>query len=349
MGDAFSSRESNQVTYLPNFLINENQFMETDESDNGLFLSNIYIPEEVLLHILSYIEPRNLLKYSLVCKQWNSIIKSYSLWSSIYKRRYNRKPKKLPWYLYYCHLSTNYFDVNLLRNGNGEDGFNHWVIKEDGGDKFIVEDPPIGADPLNIDIPEFHNKTSCFATSYGNSVKIQTIQLGQSNLFRYILNNYKPHIYLSEWTAGRFDCGCVYRLRCGFSGLPPNLQVTKPSSGNKVTQWEGSKWKKIDILITNYPEGVEGLTFEHEGRDTQFWAGHFGSKMAGGVIKLLFDSIEPIQADDLSCKRPKRFSKIEFQSTGENVDSHFPEIFDEPVRFRRICRLPPRVDPGSRA
>ncbi|KAF5301486.1 hypothetical protein FQR65_LT08789 [Abscondita terminalis] len=332
MGDTFSSDDPILESYLPKFLNEENQLLDTDESDNGLFLSNTYMPEEVLLHILSYVEAEKLLKYSLVCKKWNSIIKSYSLWSSIYKRKYHRKPKKLPWYLYYCYLSSNYFDTNLLKNGNGEDGYNNWVIKEEGGDKFTIENPPIGSDPLNVDVPEFNNHTSCFATSFGNCYKIQTIKLGQSNLFRYILNNYKPHIYLSEWTAGRFDCGCIYRLRCGFLGLPSNVNVIKPSVGNRVVQWEGSKWKKVDMIIKDYPEGIENLVFEHEGRDTQFWAGHFGSKMAGGVIKILFDSIEPLQMNPAGRKQLRRFKKIDYQYHGEDVSNYFPELLEEPIR-----------------
>ncbi|KAF5295950.1 hypothetical protein FQA39_LY12722 [Lamprigera yunnana] len=346
MGD-IQDTEGAEVSYLPNFLKKDATFGDP-ENDNGLILSNTYIPEEVLLHILSFLEPRTILKCSLVCKEWNRLIRSYSLWATIYRRRCNRKPKKLPWYLYYCYLSTNFFDVNLLKNGNGEQQLENWTVVEEGGNKFLVEDPPVGADPLNLDVSEFNNKTSCFATSYSRCYKIQNIKLGKSNLFRYILSNYKPHIFLSEWTAGRFDCGCVYRLKCGFSGLSPTVKCVKPASGHIVKQWEGSKWVKIAMVIKDYPEGVEGLRFEHEGRDTQFWAGHYGSKMAGGVIKLLFDSIEPLPETINGRKIVKRHTKMKFEHNGTDTNNFFAEFNREYVTIAQCCRLP-RYQPGSRA
>lgn len=326
------------TSYLPLFL--KEEYAELNpEFENGLFLSNIHFPEEILLHILSYLEPKTLLTYTLVCKRWNLLIKSFTFWSIIYKRRYNRKPKKFPWYILYCRLSTDYFDTNLLQNGNGQDSFNNWEIKENGGDKFVVEDPPDGADALNVDQPEFNNKASCFATSYSNCRKIQNVKFGQSNLFRYILSNYKPHIYLSEWTCGRFDCGSLYRLRCSYLGINFDPNIETPTAGQTVKQWEGRKWNKIEILVTQYPEGIEGISFQHEGRDTQFWAGHYGSKMAGGVVKILFDSIEPLPLNNLGLKQPKRFVKTEYKTNGENLDQFFMEIEIEPMP-RRICRLP---------
>lgn len=49
------------------------------------------------------------------------------------------------------------------------------------------------------------------------------------------------------------------------------------------------------MVLRDYPDGVNKIAFEHEGRDTQFWKGHYGSKMAGGVLKILFDTIESIE------------------------------------------------------
>lgn len=46
-------------------------------------------------------------------------------------------------------------------------------------------------------------------------------------------------------------------------------------------------------MLENYPDNVKMLVFEHEGNDTQFWKGHYGSKMAGGVVRFVFDSIQP--------------------------------------------------------
>ncbi|KAB0802606.1 hypothetical protein PPYR_04792 [Photinus pyralis] len=337
----FKKADEEEASYLPSFLREE--YIELDtETENGLFVCNMHIPEEILLHILSFVDPKVLLRYSIVCKKWNLLIKSFPLWSIIYRRKFQRKPKKLPWYIFYCRFSTEYFDINLLKNGSGQDSFNNWALRENGGDKFIIEDPPDGADPLNVEEPEFENKTSCFVTSYSNCKKIQVVKFGQSKLFRYILSNYKPHMYLSEWTCGRFDCGSLYRLRCSYLGIIPDVTIAKPSAGQTVKQWEGRKWNKIEILITQYPEGIEGILFEHEGRDTQFWTGHYGSKMAGGMVKLLFDSIDPLPLNNLGQKQPKRFTKTEYITNGENLDNYFMDIIDI-ERIRPVCIFPPPI------
>lgn len=48
----------------------------------------------------------------------------------------------------------------------------------------------------------------------------------------------------------------------------------------------------MEILIDDYDDDIEGIIFDHKARDSQFWAGHYGPKMAGGVVKFLSDSIE---------------------------------------------------------
>lgn len=251
--------------YLPCFVRGKDLF-EGDKSDysNGLYICNMYIPEEVLLHILSFIDTKKILRYSLVCKRWYQMIKSYRLWAIIYHRKYNRKAKRLQWYLYYCLLSTNYFDINLLLNANGQEQFRYWKIRRNGGFKIAIEDPPIGSDPLPLNVPEFNNQTSCFVTSYSNNYKYQIIQLGKSKLFQYVMDHYKPYIYLSEWTASRLDCGSVYKLFCGFpESNSTRVPKVRPGARYYVSTGKGSKWKKVtitDITQIEYKKIKKKLT-----------------------------------------------------------------------------------------
>lgn len=54
---------------------------------------------------------------------------------------------------------------------------------------------------------------------------------------------------------------------------------------------------QIELKFEDYPVKTQKIFFLHEGQDRQFWKGHYGSKMAGGVVKFLFDSIEPTEED----------------------------------------------------
>lgn len=234
------------LDFTPEFLNGEKDFIDFSD-DNGLSLNNIYLPQEVLLHLLSFIEPKKLLQYCRVCRTWNKLIKSYSLWSIIYKRKYNNKPKKLPWYVYYCFFTSNYFHKNLLQNCNGEHRFTNWQMTSNGGGGFIIEAVPMGSDPLPTDVPEFNGKSSCFATSYGRCSKNQRIHLDQNKLLKFILENYKPHIYISEWVAGRFDCGCIYSMNCIFKDKD-DKDIGNAVCGYIVQQWEGSKWTKVLMI-----------------------------------------------------------------------------------------------------
>ncbi|CAH1981337.1 unnamed protein product [Acanthoscelides obtectus] len=305
-----TSKMSNSEDYTP---VEKFDFMEPlgiaeDDETNGLCFNGTYLPEEILLNILSYIPPQNLLALTLVCKTWCNMIKSEPLWMEVHKKRNPSSPrKKLPWYIYYCYHTTDSFK-NMLKNGNGQEKFKHWKIISDEGDQFQIENPPKGSDPLPKDVPDFNGKTSCFVTSFYECNKVQEISLKEKRLLRYILNKFMPHIYVSEWMAGRFDCGCVYKL--GIRGyndqyynytyeelqsedtrLRPLFQMSKKVL---IDQWQGRAWQKVEILIEEYPKNVAVLVFEHEGQDTQFWKGHYGSKMSGGVVRVVFESIEPL-------------------------------------------------------
>lgn len=173
MGNRLINKQliEDEKNYIP---VDEFEFHSALEVDspNGLCFNNCYLPEEIVLNILSYVPPANLLNLTLVCKNWCNIIKSDHFWMHLYNRYYSNKAKQLPWYVYYSFFTTKSYE-NLLRNRNGEDGFKHWLIMKNFGDEFRIEDPPSGADPLPADVKDFSGKTSCFATSFFECNKIQ--------------------------------------------------------------------------------------------------------------------------------------------------------------------------------
>lgn len=262
---------------------------EDIEPGNGLRFNSIYIPEELLLHILSYVPTEQLVTYSLVCKEWNTCIKSPELWKIMFKRRFKKQAKHVPWYVYYALFNTDLFEGNLLRNGHGQEKFKYWDIYRDGGDRFIVEPSPVNADSLET--VGIQNLRSCFATSFQMSKKLQVIKMDRP-LYSEILDRLKPHIYVSEYIAARFDSGIKYELKCELTDTTKQQKLKEKIYNHRIEQWQGGGWVKIECTFDDYPSGVRNIIFNHGGCDTLFWKGHYGPKMAGGVVKLLFDTMQ---------------------------------------------------------
>lgn len=42
---------------------------------------------------------------------------------------------------------------------------------------------------------------------------------------------------------------------------------------------------QVQHTFENYGRGLRKISFQHGGKDEQFWAGHYGSKMARACVK----------------------------------------------------------------
>ncbi|XP_018331071.1 F-box only protein 6-like [Agrilus planipennis] len=272
------------------------EFDVDNDENNGFILLGRTIPEEMILEILSYVDPKEILKLGLVCKNWYNITRSHLFWVNVSEKHNRIIHKQLPWYLFYCLFAMNYFDTNLIKNGNGESQFEHWNIIANGGDGFRVEERPCGSNLLPVNVPEFNGHTSCFATSFSACIKEQVIEL-KSKLFLYVLNEYKPHIHASEWVTCRGDCGSTYWMRLILLN-EKDENLAEADKSFEREQWSEPRWTKISVSLTDYPKGVRKINFMHEGKDKQFWKGYYGSKMAGAVVRIDFDSIQPIDKTD---------------------------------------------------
>lgn len=90
-----------------------------------------------------------------------------------------------------------------------------------------------------------------------NIIYLQDIGIWDKRLLRYIIRMFKPHIYASEWVAGRFDCGCMYNLvLTGFKAVPVPVKdvdfnehvAFNETTGYTVEQWMGQKWEKVKFI-----------------------------------------------------------------------------------------------------
>lgn len=246
------------------------------------------LPEQLIEYVLSFVDETDLLgSCRHTCKLFRDIIDSNGFWK-IKCLRYGKvipafKLEELPPRYYQRIYIGNPYDRNLLRNGYGDSPrgtFAFWRITENGGDGWKHEETPKGADPSPLERP------GCFATSYGACTKQQVVNLVKEGVHPVILDNYKPEIEVSEWHAARFDCGCVYRLTVSLLDDKRRVLLEYTTDTIVTEQWLGREWSQVTHVFRDYPAGVRFVQFQHSGQDTQFWAGHYGSKMAGGVVRV---------------------------------------------------------------
>jgi hypothetical protein len=83
------------------------------------------LPEEVLVHVLSYVDPETLVKLRLVCRWWKHLIDNEVWRLKVSRKKYKSlnsvDPKwKLPWFVYYWICVKDPFGKNLLKNHCGQ-------------------------------------------------------------------------------------------------------------------------------------------------------------------------------------------------------------------------------------
>lgn len=192
-------RENNIMGQLQSLLSREERFEYEEDGKNGLIMVDKYIPEELLSELLFHVDAKTLLNCQLVCKRWNTILRSY-VWRKKAERIIGRQlhfDKEINWHLYYVICSKKSLEKNFIKNHSGRYGIRYWNVLSEGGDGWIVECPPKGALPLPITDNVFEGKEHCFATSYYSCSKEQTIDLLSQGLLPELLDEIQPTIVAS--------------------------------------------------------------------------------------------------------------------------------------------------------
>lgn len=275
---------------MPFFAADDVQFDTTcDSSDEFPILR---LPRSIIMHVLSFLRPNDLLRGCRnTCQLFRDLVDSHALWKAKCERDNKTVPNfrfdTLPDRYYQAIYKHDPYGVNLLKNPSGSTGkgkFAHWRIISSGGDGWRVECPPKGADPVPID------NQCCFGTSYYKCSKQQTVDLRKVGVLPEVMDQIKPPIEASEWYAARFDCGSIYQMRVELLDSTRKPLMSRETGKIRTEQWEGRQWKQVRHVLSGYPEGVRFVRFLHKGVDTQFWAGHYGAKMAGASIRILHQS-----------------------------------------------------------
>ncbi|XP_025991479.1 F-box only protein 44 isoform X2 [Solenopsis invicta] len=254
-----------------------------EEGDNGLVLCDTYLPVEVLIEIFCRADCKTLVNCQLVCKRWRMLM-NY-VWHKKTEQALG-KPfpwnDKMPWSVFYLACTKKPYERNLLKNHSGAEGIIFWTMIYNGGSQWTIEEPPVGAPELPQTELMFKDRQTCFATSFERCTKMQHINLIKEGIHPYILDTYQPPIVVSEWYSCRWDCPAVYRLEVKLMAEDEPLDEFKFQD---VLEGEKqNRWLQVSHVFENYGTGLRVIRFEHGGKDRSYWAGHYGSKMAGACV-----------------------------------------------------------------
>ena len=289
---------------------------ERQESRSGEEPPFYTLPHEVVLGIFEYVPPRVIVQTCRrVCRGWKLFFDDPRFWQlrMAQSGNYDSRLADIPYVNWPQLCIRTIYNPNLIK-GIGMDGelsLDPWTISYDdwqhfsqnltytqqeergsryshgGGNKWDVEKAiPVQNTQL---LAENGGSSKNYVTSYEWCCRQQILDLPKLGFAPAILDTLQPVIEVSEWFCARNDCGSKFKLRVDL--LDKQYSSLAKFEHSEVTpQWHGDAlgWRKVEHTFRNYGAGVRYIRFADAGKDTQWWAGHYGSKMAGALVRVWF-------------------------------------------------------------
>ena len=273
------------------------------------------LPPELETKILHYIPTLHLVRACMrVSKSWYLFLKDPVFWISKMKEHHNFNPglsslDNVQWPKL-CFYTVD--EPNLLKSFNSEGQLclkpywnttsTHWSrfktgirdrdIRWDrgGGNAWSMEEWIDKNKPEDEAVLKA-NGGSCqnYVTSHDWCCREQVIELAAIGLTNTVMDTIRPAITVSEWFCARWDCASEFCIRVEL--LSGDKQVVAYfEDSQKTDQWEGGRlgWRLKEHTFADYGEGVRYFRFADGGKDSQYWAGHYGSKMAAASARIKF-------------------------------------------------------------
>ncbi|XP_077303312.1 F-box only protein 6-like [Lithobates pipiens] len=175
--------------------------------------------------------------------------------------------------------ATNSLKRNLIKNPCALEDFKYWIIDENGGDKWKIEDLP-GGEGENFPNPSI---SKYFVTSHQPCKKSQIIDLKKEGFSAEIMDKAQPPIIVTDWYASRKDCSCQYELLVRLLSEDKKMvQEFRPLPAN-LPEGDG-QWHYVTRTFSNYGPGVRYISFQHGGKDAKNWAGWYGPRVTNSSI-----------------------------------------------------------------
>ncbi|XP_071979914.1 F-box only protein 27-like isoform X2 [Engystomops pustulosus] len=240
-------------------------------------------PDDILVMILSFVQERDLILHCRrVSRRWKHLVDAPSLWRIKCERERRREilhaAEMCPDFQWQRACLKNPFSRNLLRNPCGTERLNHWSVMN-GGDGWSVEE--------NRTMLEGAESQTSFVTSFSWCKKSQVIDLVQDGLWGHYLDVHQPIICISDWYAGRNDCGCVYGISVQLLAADRKTVIKEYSAApDPIPQWNDEHYRQVSHEFQQYGPGVRYVNFTHKGKDTQFWKGWYGPRISNSSVTL---------------------------------------------------------------
>ncbi|KAG8448881.1 hypothetical protein GDO86_015814 [Hymenochirus boettgeri] len=242
-------------------------------------------PDDILIVILSFVPARDLVRNCRrVNRHWRHLVDSPTLWRNKCEREWSSEPFRgalgVPNMNWQRASVKSPFSRNLIKNPCGKEGLQHWRTV-DRGDGWVVEN--------NRTDLEGSECQKSFVTSFSWCEKTQIVSLLKEGLWEEILDSYQPHICISDWFAGRDDCGCVYKISVELLAADRERVIDEfHENPDPIPQWNDESYHQVSHVFQDYGPGVRYVKFNHKGRDTQFWKGWYGSRITNSSVTVRF-------------------------------------------------------------
>ncbi|BDA48500.1 probable f-box only protein 6 [Coccomyxa sp. Obi] len=275
------------------------------------------LPNATLMSVFDLLPPLQVITTCpLVSKRFLDVALSPDLWRNkvqgLPQVLVDRLESRLS--LSYAKVWYGLYQTNLLSNSNWGNIQDHrnwlmpaatgWRVTLHGGHGWQPEFPPVGSDPLDIDMlprpgaPRVRY-AGALASSYQWCEVMQPVdlllELQKRGMQREEAEQYLdggPELTFAVWVGARRDCPSVAQvlvvLDDGTDVLPTYTGRREfPWMRSAITHWdsgvvptERGGWKCSWHTFTAYSKGVRRAILVLRGKDEQFWAGHYGSKFS---------------------------------------------------------------------
>ncbi|XP_011692496.1 PREDICTED: F-box only protein 6-like [Wasmannia auropunctata] len=245
--------------------------MFDEKDDNGLTLCDKYLPKEMIIEILCYVDCNTLMDCGLVCKRWKMLMNS--VWRKKMRQKFNMSfagSDEIPWSIIYFAFEP--YNKNLLKYLHcaefAKSSFNIMGYKlSETARSISAPCYSMLDDESKLQTRNLYQNTA-FAIRFATPLpRVMLTKLLRSNekyivhltmnrIDPYILDTYQPPIVISEWYNTGKNTHATYILSVK-TNLIDRFLFEHP------IRCDEKNWMKVSHVFKNYGPGLKRITFEH--------------------------------------------------------------------------------------